>query len=56
MIQSLESVYVGGKIEYQVIESFKVLFLTQMLNCSDLFFIHLKLELVTQFPAPNDEK
>ena len=21
-----------------------------------LFFIHLKLELLTQFPAPNDEK
>ena len=27
-----------------------------MLNCLSLFFIHLKLELLTQFPAPNDEK
>ena len=25
-------------------------------NCLGLFFIHLKLELLTQFPAPNDEK
>ena len=31
--------------------------LTLMLpNCFGLFFIHLKLELLTQFPAPNDEK
>ena len=25
-------------------------------NCSGQFFIHLKLELLTQYPAPNDEK
>ena len=25
-------------------------------NCSGLFFVHLKLELLTQFPAANDEK
>ena len=25
-------------------------------NCLGLFFIHLELELLTQFPAPNDEK
>ena len=25
-------------------------------NCFGLFFIHLKLELLTQIPAPNDEK
>ena len=25
-------------------------------DCLGLFFIHLKLELLTQFPAPNDEK
>ena len=31
--------------------------LTRMLpNYFALFFIHLKLELLTQFPAPNDEK
>ena len=27
-----------------------------LLNCFKLFFIHLKLELLTQFPASNDEK
>ena len=27
-----------------------------MLNCLLLFFIHLKLELLTQFPVTNDEK
>ena len=27
-----------------------------LLNCFGLFFIHLKLELLTQFPAANDEK
>ena len=27
-----------------------------LLNCLVLFFIHLKLELLTQFPASNDEK
>ena len=27
-----------------------------LLNCLFLFFIHLKLELLTQFPASNDEK
>ena len=31
--------------------------LTLMLpDCLGLFFIHLKLELLTPFPAPNDEK
>ena len=27
-----------------------------LLNCFKLFFIHLKLELLTQFPASKDEK
>ena len=27
-----------------------------LLNCFKLFFIHLKQELLTQFPASNDEK
>ena len=27
-----------------------------LLNCLFLFFIHLKLELLTQLPASNDEK
>ena len=27
-----------------------------LMNCLFLFFIHLKLELLTQFPATNDEK
>ena len=27
-----------------------------LLNCLFLFFFHLKLELLTQFPASNDEK
>ena len=35
----------------------KLLVLTLvLLNCLFPFFIHLKLELLTQFPASNDEK
>ena len=30
--------------------------LVELMNCLFLFFIHLKLELLTQFPASNDEK
>ena len=31
-------------------------FTLELLSCLYLFFIHLKLELLTQFPASNDEK
>ena len=37
--------------------SMLAMFLTfTLLSYCALFFIHLKLELLTQFPAPNDEK
>ena len=40
---------------YHVQSTMSVLTLV-LLNCLFLFFIHLKLELLAQFPASNDEK
>ena len=37
-------------------DGFKQVLTLVLLNCFKLFFIHLKLELLTQFPASNDEK